>query len=112
MSYSDGVSSTQLHRGVTFSSSDGSVLEALAGTESVRAFREHRASLANGDPGTPKALLEPHPGLGTAKRQADGAPRQRSKRAHNPKGTGSNPAPAIEADQGVGLARALQTRRP
>jgi hypothetical protein len=31
--------------------------------------------------------------------------------AHNPKVAGSNPAPAIEADQGVGLARALQTGR-
>src|SRR5271165_1003053 len=31
--------------------------------------------------------------------------------AHNPKVAGSNPAPAIEADQGVGLATALQTGR-
>src|SRR6185437_7151708 len=35
-----------------------------------------------------------------------------ARRAHNPKVAGSNPAPAIEADQGVGLARALQTGRP
>src|SRR5438132_12250685 len=34
-----------------------------------------------------------------------------ARRAHNPKVAGSNPAPAIEADQGVGLARALQTGR-
>jgi AbiTii len=32
-------------------------------------------------------------------------------RAHNPKVAGANPAPAIEADQGVGLAKALQTGR-
>src|SRR5438477_9428910 len=35
-----------------------------------------------------------------------------ARRAHNPKVAGSNPAPAIAADQGVGLARALQTGRP
>ncbi len=35
-----------------------------------------------------------------------------ARRAHNPKVAGSNPAPAIEADQGVGLAKALQTGRP
>src|SRR5438552_18374947 len=35
-----------------------------------------------------------------------------ARRAHNPKVAGSNPAPAIAADQGVGLARALQSGRP
>src|SRR5947207_10033337 len=72
MSYSDGVSSTQLHRGVTFSSSDGSVLEALAGTESVRAFRytAHRSQTVTPAPlrrcwsptqdwGPPSARLTP-----------------------------------------------------
>src|SRR5205807_3926078 len=35
-----------------------------------------------------------------------------ARRAHNPKVAGSDPAPAIAAAQGVGLARALQTGRP
>src|SRR5206468_1438675 len=35
-----------------------------------------------------------------------------ARRAHNPKVAGSNPAPAIPADQGGGLAKALQTGRP
>src|SRR5579859_2278374 len=35
-----------------------------------------------------------------------------ARRAHNPKVAGSNPAPAIAADQGVGLEGALQTGRP
>src|SRR5438132_2357571 len=47
-----------------------------------------------------------------AKCRTPRCPTMLAPRAHNPKVAGSNPAPAIAADQGVGLARALQTGRP